>query len=62
MPGMATPAPPDPLARLRFARWLVETGRLSEWPDAHHRNGVVRVRLAALDPTGSSAAPEDPRR
>lgn len=32
-PPDAAPAPaavPDPLARLRFARWLVETGRLSE--------------------------------
>jgi hypothetical protein len=26
----AAPPTPDPLARLRFARWLVETGRLSE--------------------------------
>lgn len=26
----AEPKTPDPMARLRFARWLVETGRLSE--------------------------------
>jgi len=29
-PAPAPAAAPDPLARLRFARWLVETGRLSE--------------------------------
>ena len=29
-PDAAPAAAPDPLARLRFARWLVETGRLSE--------------------------------
>ena len=32
-PGTPQGAPagePDPLARLRFARWLVQTGRLSE--------------------------------
>ena len=29
-PAPAPAAVPDPLARLRFARWLVETGRLSE--------------------------------
>jgi hypothetical protein len=28
--GVDPPREPDPLARLRFARWLVETGRLSE--------------------------------
>jgi hypothetical protein len=34
-PGLPAEAPPEPLAitpRLRFAKWLVETGRLSDWP------------------------------
>lgn len=62
----AAPVPPEPPAlptpRLRFVRWLVDTGRLSEWPDAHYRNGVIRARLTALDSEKSSAGPAEVQR
>jgi len=38
----AGPAELDPDARLRFVRWLVATGRLSEWVDVPQARGVAR--------------------
>ena len=36
-PGVAPARPPDePSPRLRFARWLVQTGRLSDWSDPRY--------------------------
>lgn len=48
-PEPPTPAGPPlvPTPRLRFVRWLIQTGRLSEWPDAPHAGGVEREHALA---------------
>lgn len=53
------PPPPDatpvlPTERWRFARWLIATGRLSEWPDAPYTQGVARAHAESSE---SSAGP-----
>jgi hypothetical protein len=50
----AGPALFEPPARWRFARWLIQTGRLSEWYDVPQGRGVERehelIRIAAYRP------------
>jgi hypothetical protein len=55
------PAEPPlvPTPRLRFARWLVQTGRLSEWDDAPHARGVDREHTSAQAPPKPGAPQEE---
>lgn len=54
--GPALFVPPE---RWRFARWLIQTGRLSEWYDVPQGHGVAREY--DLKPTAPVPAPEPSR-
>ena len=58
VPPEPADAPPSPLPECwRFARYLVSTGRLSEWPDVGQAVGVQRLR----DEAARAALLRDPR-
>ena len=50
----AGPAVVTPTERWRFVRWLIQTGRLSEWYDTTQLRGTEReyelIRIAAYRP------------